>query len=182
MTANDIKEAYISVDVETAGPNPSRYSLLSIGACLLWKPQETFYVELKPMSDEMTPEAHAVHGLNLDDLKTHGLPPMDGMLEFATWIERVIQKGENPIFVAYNAPFDWMFVNDYFHRYLGRNPFGHSALDIKAYYMGLTRCTWQETSMSWVTEELFDGRGISHNALEDAVDQANIFRQMLENK
>ena len=27
-----------------------------------------------------------------------------------------------------------MFVNDYFHRFLGRNPFGHAALDLKAFF------------------------------------------------
>jgi ribonuclease T len=175
-------ETYISVDIETAGPNPSQYSLLSIGACVLSNPQETFYVELKPVNDEMIPEAFAVHGLNLDDLKERGLPPKEGLLRFAAWLEHAVPAGERPIFVAFNAPFDWMFVNDYFHRYLGRNPFGHSALDIKAFYMGLRRCTWQETSMPHMTEDLVDGQGISHNALQDAVDQAEIFRRMLEGK
>jgi hypothetical protein len=31
------------------------------------------------------------------------------------------------IFVAFNAPFDWMYINEYFQRYLGENPFGHSS-------------------------------------------------------
>ena len=43
---SQINEAYISVDVETAGPNPGQYSLLSIGACLVFVPAKTFYVEL----------------------------------------------------------------------------------------------------------------------------------------
>ena len=34
MLAKEYK-AYISIDVETAGPNPSLYSLLSIGACMV---------------------------------------------------------------------------------------------------------------------------------------------------
>ena len=32
------KEAYISIDVETSGPNPSEYDMLSIGACLAEDP------------------------------------------------------------------------------------------------------------------------------------------------
>ena len=36
--------AYISVDIETAGPNPSQYAMLSIGACLVCEPQRTFYL------------------------------------------------------------------------------------------------------------------------------------------
>lgn len=182
MPSKNTYESYISVDVETAGPNPSQYSLLSIGACLLWNQQETFYVELMPVNDEMIPETFAVHGLNFEDLKERGVPPGEAMLQFAAWSEKAIPVGTKPVFVAFNAPFDWMFVNDYFHRYLGRNPFGHSALDIKAFYMGLTRCTWQETSMPHMTENYLNGQGISHNALQDAVDQAKIFRRMLEGK
>ena len=50
-------EAHISVDVETAGPNPSQYSLLSIGACMVCDPQRTFYVELQPVNDNFLPSA-----------------------------------------------------------------------------------------------------------------------------
>jgi DNA polymerase III epsilon subunit-like protein len=180
MIANRIDESYISVDVETAGPNPSLFSLLSIGACVLWKPKETFYVELQPLNDEMLTEAFAIHGLTLAALKESGVSPTEGMTLFETWLDEIVPHGQKPIFVAFNAPYDWMFVNDYFHRFLGRNPFGHSALDIKAFYMGLTGCTWQETAMGQVTEDIFDGLMISHNAVQDAVDQAEIFRRLLE--
>ena len=40
------------------------------------------------------------------------------------------------MFVGFNASFDWSFVNWYFHKFVGTNPFGVAALDIKAYYMG----------------------------------------------
>ena len=49
-----------------------------------------------------------------------------------------------PVFVSYNAPFDWMFVHDAFIRALGRNPFGHTALDIRAVYMGWSGRPWPE--------------------------------------
>ena len=52
------------------------------------------------------------------------------------------------MFVGFNAPFDWMFVNEYFHRHLGRNPFGHVAVDIKAYAMGRDGCTFADTSLA----------------------------------
>lgn len=68
------------------------------------------------------------------------------MLKFSQWISRVVPEGSQPVFTAFNAPFDWMFINDYFHRYLGYNPFGHKALDIKAFYMGLRKTNWLKTS------------------------------------
>jgi DNA polymerase III epsilon subunit-like protein len=100
------------------------------------------------------------------------------MQKFASWLSQSIPAGD-PIFVAFNAPFDWMFVNDYFHRYLGRNPFGHSALDIKALYMGRFGVSWSETSMTVVGERYLGSRKLSHNALQDARDQAEIFRRIM---
>ena len=68
MNTTSFDEAYISVDVETAGPSPSRYSLLSIGAGLVSQPQRSFYIELQPENDEMLPEAFAIHGLSIETL------------------------------------------------------------------------------------------------------------------
>ncbi len=82
--------------------------------------------------------------------------------------------------MALNAPFDWMFVNDYFHRYLQRNPFGHSALDIKAFYMGFAGVHWAQTSIACVLERGTCGRKLTHNALQDARDQAEVFAHILE--
>jgi DNA polymerase III epsilon subunit-like protein len=174
-----LPEVYISVDVETAGPIPARYALLSIGACLVEDTASTFYVELQPDRFDTTPEAMAIGGFSLEALKESGVPPRDAMQAFADWVKGVVLPGQRPVFVAFNAPFDWSFVNDYFYRYLGETPFGHSALDIKAYYMGLTGVTWAETSMQHITAHISEEKHLSHNALNDAQDQANIFRLIL---
>ena len=71
-----------------------------------------------------------------------------------------------------------MFVDDYFQRYLGRNPFGHSALDMKAYYMGQAGETWARTSMRYLSPLYLSGRPLTHNALADARDQAELFRAL----
>jgi ribonuclease T len=172
-------EAYVSVDVETAGPNPSQYALLSIGACLVADPQRTFYVELQPVNGNFTSEALAVSGLSLEELAERGLPPAEALARFEAWLEAEIPSNQQPIFVAFNAPFDWMFVNDYFHRFLGRNPFGHAALDLKAFYMGLTGVHWSETTMRYVAARYLSNRQLTHHALRDAQDQAELFRKML---
>ena len=172
-------EAYVSVDVETAGPNPSQYYLLSIGACLVADPQRTFYVELQPVNDNATPEALEVSRLSLKELAKRGLPPAEAMACFEAWLAAEIPTGQQPIFVAFNAPFDWMFVNDYFHRFLGRNPFGHAALDLKAFYMALTGVHWSETTMRYVAARYLSDRQLMHHALRDAQDQAELFQKML---
>jgi DNA polymerase III epsilon subunit-like protein len=143
-------------------------------------PHQTFYVELQPVNDRATAEALAISGLSMEALRQHGAPPPDAMSRFFRWLQGVVPANSRAVFVAFNAPFDWMFVNDYFYRFLGHNPFGHSAIDIKALYMGLTRSRWHETSMQQVSARYLDHRHLKHHALQDALDQAEIMVKILE--
>jgi DNA polymerase III epsilon subunit-like protein len=176
-------EIFISVDVEASGPIPGEYSMLSIGACCVDDIGNTFYRELKPISDRIIPEALAISGLKLDNLQRFGADPADAMEEFEAWITSTA-SGKKPVFVGFNASFDWAFVNYYFHKFLNRNPFGIGALDIKAYYMGAVGSTWSDTKSSKIPNSLRPHReeGREHNALVDAQYQAEIFRRLLNRK
>ncbi len=172
-----VNERLISVDVETAGPAPGAYPLLSIGACLVDDIGTGFYVELKPDRDASIPDALAVSGLDLATLQRNGTAAPQAMAEFADWVREVSPASTHqPVFVAFNAAFDWMFVQEYFTRYDITNPFGHSAMDIKAYYAGFTGCAWHETSMRHLAQRYDDVETLSHNALADARDQAQLFK------
>lgn len=171
--------AYVSVDIEAAGPTPSLYSMLSIGACLVHDPDQQFYVEIKPEHLTADPQALAVSGLSMQALAADGVELPQAMAKFSAWLEEAVGPDQSPIFVAYNAPFDWAFVNDAFQRTLGTNPFGHAALDIKAYFMGRTGRPWSETSFRRAADHYMLKPSLEHHALQDAVDQARVFRQML---
>ena len=177
---SDQEEVFISVDVEAAGPFPGKYSLLAIGACRVDDPSICFYAELKPTSEEYTSEAISISQLSIEKLKEDGQAPEKVMRDFGQWIEQQLSKDQQAIFVAFNAPFDWMFINDYFHRYLNRNPFGYSAIDMKAFYMGMRNSDWSETSMNNVAMQYADSKQLTHNALQDSQDQARIFQAMLQ--
>ncbi|OTA16989.1 DNA polymerase III subunit epsilon [Xenorhabdus beddingii] len=177
MKNNDI---YISVDIETSGSIPGVFSLLSIGACLVQDPTKSIYIELQPDSLRYDAEALDVTGLSLEYLEQHGLSPIKAMEKFSEWLNSAKQSDMKVIFVGLNAPFDWSFINYYFHKYLGYNPFGFTAIDIKAYYMGLTGCSWAETKSSHMVERLHPISQPSHNALDDARFQAELFALMLE--
>ncbi len=171
---------FISVDIEAAGPTPSQYALLSIGACTLTHPRHTFYAELIPDKDQVDPHSLEIHGLDLSRLAREGLPPEDALRRFATWLAEVVPPGRKPLMLGFNLPFDWMFINDTFYRYLGANPFGHSAVDIKAVYLGASGKSWAETSGSYLHQRYHDDNELTHNALADAIAQAIIFEGILK--
>lgn len=176
-------DVYICVDVETAGPipgpGPGEYSLLSIGACTINEPQSTFYIELKPINKNITAEAANVHKLSIQRLMVEGIAPKKAIRRFEAWLKAQMAPNQQPVFVAFNAPFDWMFINYYFLHYLGNNPFGHSALDIKAFYMGLAGVPWSQTSWRFISPDDTEGIQLTHHALQDTLDQARLFKKML---
>jgi ribonuclease T len=180
MKASPISpEAYICVDVETAGPIPGDYSLLSIGACTVFGPLSTFYVELKPINEKNTPEAANVHKLSIPCLMREGVTPEKALKDFENWLKNQAAPNQEPVFVAFNAAFDWMFVNYYFMHYLGHNPFGHAALDIKALYMGQAGVPWLQTSWRYIDSTATEKPQLTHHALQDALDQAELFKKIL---
>jgi len=179
---NSKREVFISVDIETAGPIPGEYSLLTIGACNVANDTQTFACQLKPTTRKADPKALEVTGLSLDRLEREGLDPIEAMRQFRDWIQNLTGLGGVPIFVGFNAAFDWSFVNYYFHIYVGRNPFGFSALDIKSLYMGAARSAWGQTRSSQIAAALHPKRKGNHDALHDALYQAELFRLIQEKK
>lgn len=174
------EEVYVSVDVETAGPIPATYSLLSLGASVVNNPSQHFYVEFQPITENAIPKALAISGFSLNELVHRGEAPEAAMRRFRDWIIEVSGR-RTPVFVGFNAAFDWAFVNWYFHTYLGENPFGFSALDVKAYYMGLSGCRWGETTSRQLPPAFQPTETVaSHNALLDAQAQAEIFAKLLD--
>jgi len=171
------RELFVSVDVEASGPYPGRYSMLSLGACLVDEPMQNFFCEFKPLSIEADAKAMEVTGLSLERLAREGLDPAEAMQRFATWTRDCASKGSaRPIFVGFNAAFDWAFVNHYFLHFVGNNPFGFAPLDIKSFYMGAARSTWSDTRSSTMSAKLGASSQGDHQALHDAQFQADLFR------
>ena len=128
------------VDVEADGPVPGLYSMVSFGAVVVTAALDrSFYGRLRPISERWVPEALAVSGhsregcLAFDD-------PADVMARFAAWV--AAEGGRRPIFISDNNGFDWGFINYYFHRYGGANPFGHSSQNLGSLYKGLAKDTF----------------------------------------
>lgn len=170
-------ETYISVDIEAAGPIPGAYSMLALGACVVGNINETFYAELRPINSAFIPAAMKIIGRPLEEFFQTGRDPAKVMEEFHSWMIEM-SKEATPVFVGFNATFNWSFFNWYCHTYLDSNPFGFGGLDIKSYYMGLVGCSWEETRSSHIPEKFKGKAQHTHNALDDAIEQAEMFERM----
>lgn len=174
-------EIYVSTDIETDGPNFGDYSLLSLGACDAFDPARRFYVELRPISDKFIPEALAVSGLDRERLKAEGEPPVQAMRRFVEWTRSL---GGRPVFCSFST-WDAGWVWQYLNHYLGpdSSPFSHSALDMKSLALGCYGGGWRDTSKGPLRRrhpEIFIGAGAhTHNALDDALEQAMLLRGLL---
>jgi DNA polymerase III epsilon subunit-like protein len=171
-------EIYISIDIEASGPIPGDYSMLSIGACMVNRSAEHFYRELRPISTEVIPEAVKISGLSMETLARTGTEPRKAMRELADWVGASC-AGRQPVMVAFNAAFDWSFVNWYFLHFEVENPFGIGPVDIKSYYMGLSGATWAGSRSSEIPDPYGSRGEHTHNALDDAREQASMFARML---
>jgi len=129
------------IDIESDGPIPGDYSMISFGAVVMTEQlDKTFYGQLKPISDAYVPEALQVSGFSREDTMKFE-DPKTVMLDFEEWIKEN-SKGR-PFFISDNNGFDWMFICWYFHHFLNRNPFGHSSQNLGSMYKGLVSDTFK---------------------------------------
>jgi DNA polymerase III epsilon subunit-like protein len=127
----------IVVDVESDGPIPPKYSMVSFGAVVVEPSLSLTHRErLRPISELWIPESLAVSGVSREEHLTYG-DPAEAMERFERWI-LASSKGR-PVFCSDNLAYDWQFINYYFHAYLGRNPFGWSGRRIGDLYCGMVK-------------------------------------------
>jgi 3' exoribonuclease, RNase T-like len=164
--------AYVMVDIESDGPIPGDYSMLSIGAVLVnEKLDSTFYRELRPISDKHLPGALAASGLTREKTLEFG-DPARAMEDFAVWLKEVCRN--KPVFISDNNGFDWMFVCWYFHHFTNSNPFGHSSYNLGSLYKGLIKDTYKDFKHLRVTPH-------THNPVDDAKGNAEALLQLKTN-
>lgn len=128
------KRIWVMVDVETDGPIPGDYSMLSFGAVAF-----NGYIFhsgiIKPISDNFMPEAVQVNKITRE-MAEQGRDPEEAMLAFRVWLQEL---GANPLLISDNNGFDAMFIAWYFHHFLGENPFGHSSTNLGSLYKGMVK-------------------------------------------
>ena len=171
-------ETYISVDIETTGLIVGEDNIASIGACVVGNVKDKFYIELKPFTDNYRQESVDVCGFTIESMKENGMDIVYSLNKFKEWIE----NHERPVFVGFPLCFDMAFVHQYFLKYLGRDPFGRTSagLDIKTYAMCVLKCDMRDTVKKKLKDIIkWEGKH-SHNALDDAREQANLMTELFK--
>lgn len=176
---------YFCVDLESSGPIPGLHNLLSLGVTHVrsvkgaYQPFDDLYVEFRPLFPEFDDAAMAVNKLDPIRLESEGLSPEVGIQKVLDFVaEHRSSKKQQPVFVAHNAPFDWMFFTYYCGHATLQNPFGYSAIDTKALAMGKLDIPWVETTLRNVRTLVgVDSIDLDklHHAGEDARYLARVF-------
>jgi hypothetical protein len=178
-----MSEVYISTDVETDGPIPGLHSMLSFASAAFLADKtlvDTFTANLETLrgasGDPTTmnwwrqqPEKWAAARTDLQD-------PESAMRRYVAWIHKLPGR---PVFVAYPAGFDFLFVYWYLIRFAGESPFSFSALDIKTYAMAVLKSEYREAVKRNMPRRWFEDRPHTHIALDDAIEQGYLFCNML---
>lgn len=179
-----MREIYVSTDIEADGPIPGPHSMLSFASAAY-------------EADKMLLGTYSANLHTLPDAEGHrdtmawwrGRPaawmacrtdprdPAVAMHEYARWLWSLPGR---PVFVAYPAAYDFMFVYWYLMRFVGRSPFSHAALDIKTFAMAVLGTDYRGTAKGAMPREWFDDVPHTHVALDDAIEQGILFCNMLE--
>jgi hypothetical protein len=184
-------DAYFSADIETDGPIPGPFSMLSFALVYAGtfdgnrfsRPaqQQTIYRELRPISDNWQHDALQVNGLDRNRLLREGRDAREAMTETSEWV-RQQAAGRRPILVAYPLSFDWTFLYWYFVSFSATgSPFNHSGCyDVKTAFAVKAGVPIARAGKDYVLPTLLSPRPHTHNALDDATEQAELFANLFE--
>lgn len=177
------KEVYVSVDIEADGPIPGPHSMLSFGAVAYDESGVSlgeFSVNLELLEGaeghprmmtwwQQFPESWQACRENLQ-------APKSAMNDFADWLEALPGI---PIFVAWPATWDFMWIYWYLTQFTGRRPFSEHGIDMRSYAMGMRKSRFHESTKSYLPKRWFSDDPHTHVALDDAKEQGALFVNMM---
>lgn len=168
--------SWFVVDCEADGPAPGLSSMICFGAIRLDRDlQTTFYGETAPITDDYDKDLDRqfVGGITREQHEAFPDPAI-AMTDFANFIQTA-NRGGHPVFVTDNLAFDWQWINYYFHRFIQRNPFGHSGRRIGDLWAGFRKNA--KRGNDW---KKFRVTSHTHNPVDDTRGNAEALLKMAE--
>lgn len=182
-------EVYFSVDIEADGPYPLDYSMLSFGVAAFTdrgKLVDTYSANLETLPGATqhldTMEWWKTQKEAWDACRKDTRHPEEVMPEFVKWVKdlRVGSSKVRPVFVGYPAGFDFTFMYIYMMKFAGESPFSFSALDMKSMAMVLLNTEFRAATKRKFPRYWFSNKRHNHIAVDDAVEQGEMFCNMLK--
>jgi len=187
MTNNYTTEIFVSVDIEADGPSPGPNSMLSFAAVALDIDRNNFgefernlmVLDGAQQNKKTMTEFWANFPEMYEATRQNMVHPNQAMEEFKKWLNGLRKHGI-PIFVAYPLGFDYKFIDWYMNKFLGKNAFGISGIDMKSFAMAMLGTNFKETNKGsfpkrWRPKNMPH----THLAIDDAKEQGQVFINML---
>jgi hypothetical protein len=182
-------DVYFSADVETDGPIPGEFSMLSFAlvyagrydGTTFERPRDysvSFEATLRPISERFEQEALDVNRLDRQQLVREGQDAAVAMANASAWL-RQHAGGGTPILVAYPLSFDWTWLYWYFVRFAGTSPFNHSrCFDLKTAIAVRGQRPVSASGHDRLPPALRSSLPHTHRALDDAIEQADMLAKL----
>lgn len=177
------RELYFSTDVETDGPIPGPHSMLSFASVVFDETGRELGAFTRNLEQLEGATGHPATMLwwsenadAWDACRVRPVSPEVAMREYVSWVKSSEGK---PVFVAYPAGFDFLFMYWYLIRFAGESPFSHSALDIKTFAMAMLNKPYRDCTKRNMPKRWFSRAPHTHVAVDDAREQGLLFVNML---
>ena len=181
---------YFSMDGEFSGLDHTKYDLVSIGfvECKIDNGQfyidnnRKFYLELKPQHDCFDPESMKINGLNFSNLYKYGSEPQEACRQIIKYLD--LGKDDTAVFIGYCGVLDKIYTDQLFLSAKLESPFHYEIIEISSLAIGRLNLEWGFTSSG--LDKLLNISPMDelkkHNALEDAIQQAKEFCELMNYK
>lgn len=180
-----MSEIYFSVDIESDGPIPAKNSMLSFGCAAFTSDGKmigTYSANLDTLPGAI-PDPDTMNWWKgqqkaWEECRKGTRAAEIVMPEFVQWVKKTSGK-DKPVFVGYPTGYDFTFMYWYLIAFAGESPFSFSALDIKTLAMAVLNTDFRDTTKKKFPKSWFGKGRHSHVALDDAIEQGELFCNIL---
>ena len=181
-------EIYFSTDIESDGPIPGPHSMLSYASAAFSEDGVLLgtFTENLDLLQGAAPHPETAAWWDRQEnrqaweaCRKDTQNPVSSLTRYVRWVDDLcLQHKATPVFVAYPAGFDFLFMYWYMPMFAGRSPFSFSALDMKSYAMAKLGTGFRETTKRRMPREWFSSSPHTHVAVDDAIEQGELFLNM----
>jgi hypothetical protein len=139
-------------------------------------------LELKPLHDQFEPDAMKINGLSFANLYRYGSGPKEACKQILKYLD--LNDNDDAIFIGYCNTLDKIYTDQLFLNANVDNPFNYETIEISSLAMGKLDLEWgfteKELENKLNMQAMDDTK--KHNALEDAIHQAEEFCNLMNYK